>query len=185
MMEFTLHYRGDLKGNGTPRDKQSLRRHFHNQLKLLWQQPPLNDLHQFIDEAQESDVSIIKSKHGFKFVPLVCEKLNLVAELKITTHRPEPPGSIITQAGDIDNRLKTLFDALKMPSEPTSLPKDDCPQDGESLFFCLLEDDNLITKVNVETDRLLEGVEKASEVVLLIHITTKVTRTTYDNLSFV
>jgi hypothetical protein len=183
-MEFTLHYRGELKGNRGSKDKQALRRHFHAQLKTLWTQLPLKELHKFIDETPGSHASIIKSKHGFKFVPLICEKLNLVAELKITMLRPEPPGAIITQSGDIDNRLKTLFDALKLPSEPNSIPKDDCPREGEHLFFCLLEDDNLITKVNVETDRLLEPVASQSEVVLLVHVTTKVTRTSYENLSF-
>lgn len=183
-MEFTLHYRGNLKGNGGPKDKQALRRHFHVQLKSLWQQLPLSDMHKFIDDMPCSNTSIIREKHGFKFVPLVCEKLNLVAELKIIMLRPEPPGSIITQGGDIDNRLKTLFDALKIPSEPTALPKGDYPSADEYPFFCLLEDDNLITKVNVETDRLLEPCTSSSEVILLIHITTKVTRTSYNNIGF-
>lgn len=95
--------------------------------------------------------------------------------------RPEPPGSIITQAGDIDNRLKTLFDALKVPKEASALPPNDDPQEGETSFFCLLEDDNLITKVSVGTDRLLDPCQSSSEVVMLIHVTTKATRASYAN----
>lgn len=33
--------------------------------------------------------------------------------MEITLLRPEPPGSIVS-SGDIDNRLKTLFDALEL-----------------------------------------------------------------------
>lgn len=181
-MEFTLYYRGELKANRGSKDKQTLRRQFHVQLKNLWQQLPLSEMHNFLDNTPGSSTSIIKAKRNFNFVPLVNENLNMVAELKITMLRPEPPGSIITQGGDIDNRLKTLFDALKMPSEPTAIPQDDIPSEDENPFFCLLEDDNLITKVQVETDRLLEPYQSLSEVVLLIHVTTKVTRTSYNNI---
>ena len=184
-MEFTLHYRGDLKPNRGPKDKQSLRRHFHAQLAVLWQQIPLNEKKKLLDkEPAKGEVSIIKSVNGFDFAPLVNEKLNLIAELKITLLRPEPPGSIITQAGDIDNRLKTLFDALKVPTEPSAIPSDEAPKEGETPFYCLLEDDNLITKVSVETDRLLYKCRSSSEVEMLIHVTTKATKLSWANMGF-
>ena len=181
-MEFTLYYRGELKANRGAKDKQKLRRHFHEQLKALWQQPPLVNKHFYFDKHSSSSdrVLILKSKGGFDFVPLVSENLNLVAELRITMLRPSTPGAII-QSGDIDNRLKTLLDALKIPSEPTALPRGDSPKQGEDPFFCLLEDDSLITKISVETDRLLEEGVNSSEVILLIHVTTKVTETTFFN----
>ena len=181
-MEFTLYYRGELKANRGPKDKQALRRIFHEQLKILWDQIPLNERHELIAQPQKENKSnIILPVNGFRFAPLVTEKLNLIAELSITMLRPEEPGSIITQSGDIDNRLKTLFDALKVPTEPTAIPKDDKPNEDEEPFFCLLEDDNLITKVSVSTDRLLDEVNNSSEVVLLIHVQTKSTRSTYAN----
>ena len=96
--------------------------------------------------------------------------------------RPEPPGSIITQGGDIDNRLKTLFDALKVPKESLAIPPEDKPKDVETPFFCLLEDDNLITKVSVVTDRLLEKCQSASAVEMLIQVTTKTTRQSWGNM---
>lgn len=180
-MEFTLYYRGELKANRGAKDKQALRRHFHVQLRNLWHQLPLKEMHKFLDEAPGSNTSIIKPVNSFKFVPVVTEKLNLIAELKITFLRPESPGSLITKTGDIDNRLKTLLDALKIP-EPTALPKDDQPTASEHPFFCLLEDDCLITRVSVETDRLLDKCGSSSEVVLLIQVTTKATRVSYNNI---
>ena len=184
-MEFTLYYRGELKVNGKPKAKQELRRHFHSQLKNLWSQMPLNEMNSFLDlNPEQGKISIIKTIGNFNFAPLVTEKLNLIAELKITMLRPESPGSIITQSGDIDNRLKTLFDALKIPKEPTAIPNNDNPSESENPFFCLLEDDSLITKVQVDTDRLLEECQNKSEVVLLIHVTTKTTRSSWDNIGF-
>lgn len=49
-MEFTLHYRGPLKANGAPKDKQLLRRHFHTQLKILWQQFPLKERQELLEK---------------------------------------------------------------------------------------------------------------------------------------
>jgi hypothetical protein len=69
--------------------------------------------------------------------------------------RPEAPGQLFTQSGDIDNRLKTLFDALKIPTPNEEYGKRSRHEDEEP-FFCLLADDKLITKVAVETDQLLD-----------------------------
>jgi len=118
----------------------------------------------------------------FTFVPLVNPRVDLIAELDIVLLRPEPPGSIITQSGDIDNRLKTLFDALRMPHNLAELPQGEAPAPDEPRFYVLLEDDNLIQHVAVRTDRLLEPTVDPLEVVLMIRVATKVTGATMDNL---
>jgi hypothetical protein len=89
-------------------------------------------------------------------VPLVTQELDLICGLEILFLRPDKPGKAIW-AGDIDNRLKTLLDALRIP-EPSEDYAKKTPLEEEKPFFCLLEDDKLITKVSVETDRLLEPV---------------------------
>jgi hypothetical protein len=103
------------------------------------------------------------------------------ANSNITILRPEPPGAIITQSGDIDNRLKTLFDGLKIPTIG-ELPSGDGPMSGETPFYCLLEDDNLITRISVTTERLLEPSKDTAYVELLIRVKTKPTRVTLGNL---
>ena len=179
MMEFTLYYRGELKTHRDAKTKQMLRRHFHLQLKKLWEQLPLKEYVILLDS--ENDVNVIKNINGFNFASIVSQNLHLVAELKITFLRPEPAGSIVIHGGDIDNRLKTLLDALKIPSGQNEIPKEDFPQEGENPFFCLLEDDSLITKISIETDRLLDECSKY-EVVLLIHVTTKVIKLMFKNM---
>ena len=61
---------------------------------------------------------------GFKFAPLVNKKLELVSELDILFLRPEEPGQIVS-GGDIDNCLKTLFDALRCPSNKHEIPNNE------------------------------------------------------------
>jgi hypothetical protein len=170
-MEFTLHYRGRLKPNGSPSDKHKLRRRFHRQLSVLWNQPPLSGYRKKLLDTDSAN-NIIKCLKDFNFAPLVAEKTSLVAELDITLLRPGPPGAIV-QSGDIDNRLKTLFDALKMPDSEQALPPSVTPRANEDPFFCVLKDDSLITRVNVVTDELLEPVCDSSKVVLLVHVRTK------------
>jgi hypothetical protein len=173
-VEFTLYYRGELKANGGAKEKHLLRQYFHRQLRELWKQTPLNNYTKFLQpKPGKGDLSVIRTIRDFNFAPLVSEKLHFVAELNISLLRPEAPGSIITRGGDIDNRLKTLLDAVKVPSAPNDLPADIRPQTDENPFFCLLEDDNLITKLSVQTDRLLEPPADRSEVVLQIHVVTR------------
>ena len=53
--------------------------------------------------------------------------------------------------GDIDGQIKTLFDALGIP-ENTEETANATPDKDEQPFFCLLQDDRLVTEVRVTTD---------------------------------
>jgi len=102
-----------------------------------------------------------------------------VADLSITLLRPGAPGQALA---DIDNRLKTLVDALKVPKKQGELPPDAVPSEDEDPFFCLLEDDKLLTAIRVETDQLLVPAEE-SEVVVLIQVRTRIIRPTLGGLA--
>jgi hypothetical protein len=170
-MEYTLFYRGSLKVNGSPRDKHELRKYFHPQIKQIWNQQPFLNFQGFYKSSSEPGHTIARKIGDFNFVPLVCQALYLVAKLQITLLRPETPGAIITHGGDIDNRLKTLLDSLKIPSEPTALPNNCKPGDNEDPFYCLLEDDNLVTELSVTTAQLFVPMDK-NEVIVLLGVTT-------------
>ena len=205
-MEFTLYYRGELKAatraNKRRDEKHVLRKYFYHQLKELWQQTPLEDHREFLEPNHravtdmkrdgsglyantEEELTLLREVGEFQFAPTVSAKLHMVADLRITLLRPEPPGQIITQSGDIDNRLKTLLDALKVPSQPDDLPHEATPSEDEVPFFCLVEDDNLITSLDIKTDRLLEHGARSSEVVLLIHVRTRLLKGNFANLGLV
>ena len=171
-IEFTLFYSGPLRANSDPAHKQKIRRAFHPQLKKLWNQEPLCHFKKELDINAPVSETIICKRSGFKFAPLVNTDFHLVVELEITMLRPEMQGSIITQGGDIDNRLKTLFDSLQVPKEG-AIPKIDKPKNSEEPFFCLLEDDHLITKVTVNTAQLLNTNLIEKGVILFIKVDAK------------
>jgi hypothetical protein len=178
-MEFRLTYEGPLYSiqrdpiSGQPdkrRDhKHDIRKTFHYQLKRLWECTPFlhtgkstgPDLAGYVVTSlpplPNKDALAAKyALYGFNFVPLVTRDLHLLCGLDILFLRPDRPGEVLN-SGDIDNRIKTLFDALRVPVAGEEYGKR-IVQPDEKPFFCLLEDDSLITKISVETDQLLQGV---------------------------
>jgi hypothetical protein len=177
-MKFRLYYRGSLKSNGKPNEKHNLRMHFHSQLEDLWKRLPLSEQSKdFLNLDYE--LSAIKKVSDVNYAAVVNSNNHLVAELDILMLRPEEPGSVVTQGGDIDNRLKTLLDALTIP-KPDQVVSDKVCIDR--INHCLLEDDNLVTGLNVKVDRLL-GSNDPSEVILIIAISVTATRGTFANLA--
>lgn len=166
-MDFTLIYDGDLKANGTIGHKHEVRRVFHYQLLELWKGSPFSEL-----KCPAETLTTTVGK--YRFFPLVSAARNEIAELQVVMLRPQlGPGYIVGQGGDIDNRLKTLFDSLRMPKNTNEIPKNELPRDNEDPFFCLLKDDILITELSVRADRLLEPCISNSHVKLVIRVQVK------------
>ena len=177
-MEFVLHYSGALKSgqsSGISTHKHHLRCHFHHQIKMLTRRDPVAQWRMAggSEDAGNREGIYYFNRGAFCFVPLVNQKLQCFAEISISMLRPEAPGNLISQSADIDNRLKTLFDSLQVPKD-NQLPKTAKPEkEHDPFFFCLLEDDCLITKVNVHAQRLLDPMrQNKNEVDLQILIKT-------------
>jgi hypothetical protein len=188
-MPFTLFYRGPLRSNGGPKDKHEIRRNIHPQLKRLWTQEPLlgytkrsNNL--IASPPEPGNLSVIYRIGHFNCACLVTERLFLHTEVDITFLRPGLPGSLIKSGGDIDNRLKTLFDGLRRPLDESELPKGALPTSDEDPFHCLLADDALISKVTVTIDQLLTPIPD-DEVVLIIRVGVIRSRTVIKNASYI
>ena len=179
-MKFRLAYRGDLKSNGDSIHKHEIRKVFHRQLLNLWQDSPLSDVPKFINIDPSKGDALGISRGGFTFVPLISPRLELVASLEILLLRPESAGSVLTQAGDIDNRLKTLMDALQVPKD-NQIPKGTTPKADGTFFYCLLEDDNLVTSLDISTGKLYDTVSSNSEVLLVITVTADFTHGHFTN----
>ena len=90
---------------------------------------------------------------GSGFIPLVTEDIAVRCAIDILFLRPEKPGVLI-QSGDLDNRIKTIFDALRLPNNADECGGD-LPSGDENPMYCLLEDDKLISDVRVNADQLL------------------------------
>lgn len=196
IVEFRLIYGGSLLKSATQNksrawEKHQIRLEFHRQLKRLWETHPV---FRFYNEPQHWDRSGHRltiehhdlttidaiSKQFQGFVPVVNAGFGTVCELDVLLLRNEPAGQFVGEntsgGGDIDNRLKVLFDALKIPKIGQIPPaKEGTPPDPDP-FFVLLQDDGLITAVRVTTDRLLavENDSLPSEACVVLNVTVKV-----------
>src|SRR5688500_13662150 len=170
-MRLTLLYRGPLPSNGGRAQKHLIRQTFHKQLRLIWLDPPFNRNTLFLSADPEQ--GLMRRRPPYEFVPLVLAKHNAAVNLHVQMLRQGAPGGVVGRTGDIDNQMKTLLDALAVPPQG-QLPKGQHPGEDETPFFCLLEDDRLISDLRVSVDRLLEPAEQHNEVVLLIHFESRV-----------
>jgi hypothetical protein len=184
-MEFRLIYEGPLHGQGAKSShKWEIRRALHPQLLRLWQEHPLRELADSLlaHPPIPAKVSVIVEKGGLLFAPLVTQRLNLYAELSVLLFRQQPRGTLITDGGDIDNRLKTLLDGLRVPRGSMEGRREVSESGDPNPMFCLLEDDSLVTKVSVESEQLLRPA-KPDEVVAVISVHVKKTVLSYANMS--
>ena len=143
-MRFTLTYRGRLPSSSDAKVKHRIRRDLHPQLKELWRtHVALSDKQQWVARAQpgsskptQDQALLLTDVGGIDFATLVHPAQKLYAELDILVLRPEAPGAVISHSGDIDNQLKTLFDALRRPIDPSEVPSAWTPtQDEKPLHF--------------------------------------------------
>jgi hypothetical protein len=197
-VEFRLTYKGSLpaqsSGGSRLPEKHAIRRQIHAQLRELWHTNIVLERHTrpmphtrklLVPDLRpdESEVTtgldfILKdySRFGYRFVPLINKKIGVACSLDILFLRRDGPGNLVASGGDIDNRIKVLFDGLRVPQNNSEIDQF-LPQEGENPFFCLLEDDALITDVKITTDRLLapkEKTESVHDVHLVIHVVTKI-----------
>jgi hypothetical protein len=191
--------------------KHRIRREFHGQLKQLW------ETNQFLRDATRggggpdttkpvaatldtlmwSDAKPIPFKEwlarryalsGYRFVPLVCSDHSLYCSLHVLFLRREEPGALL-HGGDLDNRIKTLIDTLRVPADGAELEGNEIPATGEDPFFCLLDDDRAVTSLSVETDLLLDppannSDDERNKVRLIITVELKPYNVSIFNLSF-
>jgi hypothetical protein len=177
-MQFTLTYAGPVlsSGNNTKRGghKHELRRAFHQQLRRVWQIfPKLGQVGApgLVDEWVHYDGiptlasyrAALFGAYGYKFVPLVTPDDGVFTSLEMLLLRPEVHGTLV-QSGDLDGRLKSIMDALRVPQSEDEVSHAGPPAADEVPFFCLLQDDSLISKLTIATDTLLEPVSGGYDV---------------------
>ncbi len=197
-MEFRLVYQGPLPasngGKSRVKEKHAIRCELHKQLKGYWRiHPELRDRQSSEEYAPHNpgfiDQEITRYQVGTQFfLPLLTERRGLACALDILFLRRDAPGKVVTNQGDIDNRLKTLFDALRVPQNSDEIPRDWSPEEAEKPLYCLLDDDGIITTVKVTTDRLLtpmQGDESAGNVLLVIRVQAIITNFTLAPWGFI
>lgn len=205
IMKLALTYRGELRAKGSPQRKWDIRKQIAPQLAEFWRlSPSLGHLLEMrylpnggyskkTERHHSSPSKIVTTPNEYEFIdlcapigkgsrtflPLVRDSLAVQCGLKILFMRQEEPGRIY-QGGDMDNRLKTLLDALSVPTLEQVI-QDDEPDP----VHCLLEDDRLVTRLDVDTQRLLSapGASK-HEVNLVIEVDIRVSQPRQYNQIF-
>ena len=189
-MEFRLIYKGPLPAASASdtrnQHKHRIRRELNKQLRVLWKENRyLKELEQIysgdptFSQRTPADVKADQYERcGKRFLPLINERSGLACALDILFLRRDNPGGMIISGGDLDNRLKVLFDALRIPNDCSELDPSWTPADDENPLYCLMEDDKLITKLTVITDHLILPLgedDHRHDVFLVIHVTLKIT----------
>jgi hypothetical protein len=178
-MEFRLVYDGPLpsaSNNSRKKVKHRIRTAIHEQLDLL------AIIRQSV--ANRHGVKIAPFQLGeFEFWPLVRKEHAVFCHLDILFLRSGEPGSVII-GGDLDNRLKILFDALRMPHNLNELPDNLSETTENRSYRCLLEDDVLITGHSVTSDRLLLPSSNQADVRLIIQVHIEPMVKTEGNVGF-
>jgi hypothetical protein len=172
-LDFRLTYAGRLLAHQDTQKLRerslhvhSIRKAFHRQLKALWASHPV-----LLDVSSPDGgftyvgagiprIDTPLAHDGFNWLPLVTEVNGLICKVDILMLRHGDPGRVVY---DIDNRLKTLFDALRMAKGPYELGVQTRsgqvgPDADEDPFYVVMQDDRLITHLSVTTDTLLEPV---------------------------
>ena len=149
---------------------QQIREYFHPQIKRLWDIAPI------LKDPDSRSQTFIANSHGYtsinkeqliivsnpegatqKYLPLVCEQHGLTCSLDILLLRHGDERNALV-SGDIDNRVKTLIDALRMPVNG------EVRGDGkENPLYCLMSNDSLVSSVKVVADFLLAPPEQVIE----------------------
>ena len=131
-LEFRLVYDGALYGangsNTRTQHKHDVRKALHSQLFDLWSKNHSLNAWELTNEQniRERACIVLANRfvlNGIRFVPLLWDGLGLACKLDILMLRPDQPGQTLMQSGDIDNRLKTLLDALRIPKVGEYCPR--------------------------------------------------------------
>jgi len=177
-LEFHLTYRGPVysggnRPNGTQarkrlqQNKHALRLVFHQQLMRFCELPGVlvdgDTTYPYI-----LDQGTVRTIGKFKFFALGGKRRHgpllgdTACKLDILLLRP-----LAVTVGDLDGKLKTIFDALHLPNaaQLTHVTESQMPR----VTHCVVEDDDQITAVNARYDYLLDA-KTDDELFVVIHV---------------
>ena len=117
------------------------------------------------------------------FIPLVRQSLYLACSVDVLFLRHEDPLNLMKQGGDLDGRIKTLFDGMTMPVAGSGYKGEKPTADP---LYVVLEDDAFISDISIRTGRLLgKSANEKHAVKLTVDVTVKVLRVFEQNLCLV
>ena len=208
MFEFRLVYQGLLFGSNNDKTrsdhKHDIRRYLHPQLVNLWntRQPLKQRLAANVQLSKTSSsfipagADVLSSQYKIgnqRFLPLVTSSDMLVCGLDVLLLRRDL--GMLISSGDLDNRVKTIVDALRMPKAGENYEAEENP------LYVVLEEDQLISEIKITADHLFatpdqlvahpkisqhtgEPTVRDNHAVAIIHVKVKATQFVPGNLEF-
>jgi hypothetical protein len=170
-VEFTLNYRGRLpsgQNNAHKKLKREMRKRFHHRLRAKWESTValmdiLSDKLPVVSNSREADAReadyCLWQIGKLRFLPLVVNgyALKLKCDLEILIQSRIKPYGVLGDNGDLDNRAKTLIDALTLPQRNQLVDENATATDDP--IYCLLQDDRLVSKITIAAEPLLDPPE--------------------------
>jgi len=200
-VDVAISYRGPLpnaRSDGAKRAKTQIRTQLHHQLDGLCRNSDLfttalkDDLFKATIQSGAQRVELPPGARGTfyfveffgtQYVPLLSRHNHRVCELTVQLWRRADPGELLDPGGDIDNRVKTLFDGLRIPHGENEIDPSTAPPSGRC--FCLLEDDALITKLTMSTHKMYRPISPGEDTTyaeLSLYVTIKATFPSINNI---
>ena len=150
-MQIFLSYEGITSTTGHVAKKFIYRRFFRPQLQELEQHLIERDCPSYLNFNSNNK----KNVGEFTFLPLVTNDCRKVIDFNFTfLSHFEPGNGLSFPTGDTDNHLKALLDGLRMPNTINEI-RQEKPKRKEEIFHCLMEDDGIVRKINIDHQKLL------------------------------
>lgn len=130
-----------------------MRKSFHHQLAKLRGKEP------FVDLDSPAYNAATKEFKGQRFTPFYGDYVRVQAAVDITLLTGLPAKKSVVSSGDLDNRLKRIIDALRMPQQAQEVLDEPIAADR---CFCLLQDDSSVSRVTAQLGPYLAGDDETS-----------------------
>lgn len=171
-MEYLIIYHGNLPSNGSKDDKGKIREILNDQIKKIWD----TDQYKNLMKSRQSNKKVkdmYVSVADINYLPMISSKIKLYCHIKIEYFSNRSPSEIFTD-GDLDNKLKTLFDGLRAITSK----QEKTYEKENQLYYTVLEDDNLVKGLTIETHQIFSN----DEDFYIITIIPKKEFITYENI---
>lgn len=185
-MQITLKYRGIVPsaqsggGNKKTEHISKMRLCFHEQLKKLWGQPPFQVLKDWLETGFEASApDFTQTVSTVRYLPFFDEKrIGIAVGLKITLLSGEPNNAPqLISKGDLDNRIKSIIDALQ-PPQSNSQSDDEVKLND---IYCLMGDDEAVKEIKATTRPFLAS-QSHNDNFVIIEVTPIPQRVTISNI---
>lgn len=180
-MEIILTYRGRIPAKRSDKEAVwAIRKEFHLQLAKLWGKEPFDVLKRWEDAGFSADAPhFTRHWRNQTFVPFLGQDVSVGADLDITLLTGVPIQKRVISAGDLDNRIKRIVDALRVPKGHGEMVEE-LPPDAR--WYCLLEDDDVVTSLSAKLGPYL-GSDDPAESFAFIRVRPVALRVTFANIA--